>query len=54
MTSYYNSEASPVAVLATESNDLTQLIVAEKDPQKLQDLTNIFKQNQLKKNLLIF
>ena len=42
----------PVAVLAKESNELAELIIAEKDPNKLQDLTNLFKQNQLKKNLL--
>lgn len=43
---------NPVATLAGESKDLVDLIVAEKDPGKLQDLTNLFKQNQLKKNLI--
>lgn len=43
---------SPIAVLAGESKDLVDLIVEEKDPNKLQDLTNLFKQNQLKKNLI--
>lgn len=43
---------SAVGVLAKESNDLTDLIISEKDPNKLQDLTNLFKQNQLKKNLI--
>lgn len=55
MTISYNSEGiitKPVAHLAKESSELTDLIIAEKDPSKLQDLTNLFKQNQLKKNLL--
>ena len=43
---------SPIALLAKESNNLTEMIITEKDPSKLQDLTNLFKQNQLKKNLL--
>jgi len=55
MTTYSNSEGLPltsVGVLAKESNELTDQIIAEKDPSKLQDLTTLFKQNQLKKNLL--
>lgn len=55
MTTYYNSEGlplSPIGILAKESNELTDLIISEKDPTKLQDLTNLFKQNQLKKNLI--
>lgn len=43
---------SAVGTLAKESNELTDLIISEKDPNKLQDLTNLFKQNQLKKNLI--
>ena len=52
MTDYCSEGLSPVAVLAQESRDLTDLIVEEKDPEKLQDLTNLFRQNQLKKNLI--
>ena len=51
----YSSEGiieRPIATLAKESNDLTEQIIAEKDPNKLQDLTSLFKQNQLKKNLV--
>lgn len=44
--------SSPLAVLAKESNSLTEQIVGESDPSKLQDLTVLFKQNQLKKNLI--
>lgn len=43
---------SPVASLIAEASDLTEQIIKEKDPGKLQDLTNLFKQNQLKKNLV--
>lgn len=52
MTNYCSEGLSPVATLAGESKDLVDLIISEKDPNKLQDLTNLFKQNQLKKNLL--
>ena len=31
---------SAVGTLAKESNELTDLIISEKDPNKLQDLTN--------------
>lgn len=51
----YSSEGiieRPVATLAKESNALAEQIMTEKDPAKLQDLTNLFKQNQLKKNLI--
>jgi len=51
----YSSEGiieRPIATLAKESNDLAEQIITEKDPNKLQDLTNLFKQNQLKKNLI--
>ena len=44
--------STPISLLAKESADLTDQIISEKDPNKLQDLTNLFKQNQLKKNLL--
>lgn len=43
---------SPVSILANESKDLIDQLITEKDPDKLNDLTNLFKQNQLKKNLL--
>ena len=43
---------SPSASLIKEANEITEQIIAEKDPSKLHDLTNLFKQNQLKKNLL--
>lgn len=52
MTSEGLVKKTSTSILFEESKDLADLIVAEKDPNKLNDLTNLFKQNQLKKNLL--
>lgn len=38
--------------LYTESNDIVQQIINEKDGSKLNDLTNLFKFNQKKKDIL--
>ena len=38
--------------LALQSNDLTDQIVKETDPDKLEDLTNLFEMVQRKKNML--
>ena len=43
---------TPIASLAVESRDITDQIISEKDPAKIKDLTDLFKQNQLKKNLV--
>lgn len=39
------------SILINEGNDITQQIIEEKDPAKLEDLTKLFNMNQRKKDI---
>lgn len=43
---------SPSVTLIKEGNELSEMIVSENDPSKIEDLTNLFKLNQRKKNII--
>lgn len=46
-----NALEAPKASLIQEGNDLTNKILSENDPAKLEDLTSLFNINQKKKNI---